>query len=360
MRTGLKIGIIGAGVIGRLLALRFAQNLDHVTLFDSNPNGVGGASLVAAGMLAPCCELESSDSIIYQLGVESLELWPKILSSLSSPVFFQKTGSIVLAHPTDFPVLERFLKRVTSQVLSYDYKEILSKDLASLEPELTKFNMGLYFPFEGQIDAQGFLNASQEALIKLGVRFHFGAQPSAQTLKHDFDWMIDCRGLGAAPDLSQIRAVRGELIWLEAPEVHFTRPVRFMHPRYPLYLVPRPQGQYMIGATQIESANTQPITVQSTLELLSAAFCVHSGFSSARILKSVVGLRPAFPDHNPAIILSQKRKTIHVNGLFRHGFLVGPRLTELVFQFTQDKEKNEDLRHYSQLFKNGETHEFNH
>jgi len=101
-----------------------------------------------------------------------------------------------------------------------------------------------------------------------------------------------------------------------------------MHPRYRLYIVPRRDDLYLIGATQIESEDSSEITVRSTLELLSAAYSVHPGFAEARIVKSDVNLRPALADNQPKII--HQPGLLQVNGLFRHGYLMSPAIAKEV------------------------------
>ncbi len=139
----------------------------------------------------------------------------------------------------------------------------------------------------------------------------------------EFDYIIDCRGLGAKQD-QPLRGVRGEVARLYAPEVNLTRPVRLMHPRYPIYIAPKPNHEYVIGATEIESQDTDPATVRSTLELLSAAYTVHSGFAEARLLNIQTGLRPAFSDNRPQV--KKTSKVISINGLYRHGYMLAPAL----------------------------------
>jgi glycine oxidase len=154
-----------------------------------------------------------------------------------------------------------------------------------------------------------------------------------------FDWVIDCRGLGARSKtyLNQLRGVRGEALLVHAPEVHLSRPVRVLHPRYALYVVPRGRHRYYLGATQIESESDKKITVRSSLEILSATFALHSGFAEAQIEKSFIGLRPAFDDNLPNIRYWQSRRLISLNGLFRHGFLLAPALCEVALNLIQDQ-----------------------
>src|SRR5207253_9790934 len=101
----------------------------------------------------------------------------------------------------------------------------------------------------------------------------------------------------AKQELGDLRGVRGEILRVHAPEVSLTRPIRLRHPRYPVYLVPRPKNHYVIGATAIESEDEGRITIRSTLELLTTEYSVHPGFGEARILETMAALRPAFSDN---------------------------------------------------------------
>ena len=92
---------------------------------------------------------------------------------------------------------------------------------------------------------------------------------------------IDCRGLAAARQLPDLRGVRGEMLLVQSRELRLQRPVRLLHPRMPVYVVPRGEGIYMIGATMIESDDAGAVTVRSALELLSAAYALHPAFGEA-------------------------------------------------------------------------------
>lgn len=133
--------------------------------------------------------------------------------------------------------------------------------------------------------------------------------------------MIDCRGISARDEQPELRGVKGEMILIETNEVQLARPVRLIHPRWPLYVIPREAGLFMLGATSIEAEDTG-VSVRSALELLGAAYTVHPAFGEARILEFGSGLRPAYPDNLPRIGIHGGR--ISVNGLYRHGFLIAP------------------------------------
>ncbi len=138
--------------------------------------------------------------------------------------------------------------------------------------------------------------------------------------------VIDCRGLGARTALTQLRGVRGEVARIHAPGIGLRRPVRLLHPRYPIYIAPKENDLYVIGATELESEDMSPMTVRSALELLSAAHSLNPAFGEARIVELNVNCRPALPDHLPRVQWDGAR-LMRVNGLYRHGYLLAPAVT---------------------------------
>jgi glycine oxidase len=141
------------------------------------------------------------------------------------------------------------------------------------------------------------------------------------------DLTFDCRGLAARDTLQDLRGVKGEMLVLRCPDLTLSRPVRLLHPRIPLYVVPRGDGVYMLGATVIESSERTRVTARSLLEMLSAAYALHPAFGEAEVLEIGVDARPAFPDNLPRI--RRHGATIGVNGLYRHGFLLAPALARM-------------------------------
>jgi len=333
----LSLGIAGGGVIGRLCALKASARDWKVTLFERGDEaGNASCSSVAAGMLAPWCELDAAEKIIADLGAISLGEWPTILDNFGIETFFQQQGSLVVAHIGDRDEMPRFARNIRARGGEKFFFEIGGEELAALEPSLDKsFQNGLYFPCEGQIDPRGFMASSPQAMraqkidVRLGCNVENIAphEIRAQGENFRFDCVLDCRGYGAASDMPGLRAVRGEIIHLHAPDVRLNRPIRLLHPRWPLYVVPRPDQRYVVGATSIEAEDSSPISVRSALELLSAAFALHPGFAEARVIETLTGLRPAFPDNLPRI--HHGAGLLRINGLYRHGYLLAPALAEL-------------------------------
>ena len=123
-----------------------------------------------------------------------------------------------------------------------------------------------------------------------------------------------------------MRGVRGEVIWLDCPGHGLTRPVRLLHPRHRVYIVPRSARDVLVGASEIESEDRSPVSLRSAVELMAAAHSVLPLLSEARILRLDVNLRPALPDNNPRV--EHGARCLRINGLFRHGWLLAPALVE--------------------------------
>jgi glycine oxidase len=346
-------GIVGAGLMGRMLAWRLQQAGWQITLFDKGgERAEQSAAYAAAGMLSPYAELQSGDPLIFRMGQESLSIWSSWLQQIQQPVYFQQRGSLLVAHPEDQSEFQQFKMVLNNKLNNYgDMQKINREWLQQHEPDLN-FDEGLFLSQEGQIDTRGLLAALYKILLAKQTNFYFHTvvnriEPKliiTDGHRHQFDWVFDCRGYGATNTMTDLRNVRGEIIYLHAPEVNITRPVRLLHPRYRLYIVPRPDHVYVVGASEIESDDESPISVRSCLELLSAAYSVHPGFAEARVLETLTAKRAAFSDNLPQ--LQYQSGLIAVNGLYRHGFLIAPVLTEEIYRLLMQ----DDLR-YPQCMK---------
>lgn len=339
-----SIGIVGAGVMGRVLAWQLCQAGFAVSIFDKDPIDNGNAAAyTAAGMLTPYCEVESAELLVYQMGMNSLGLWQQLADSLDENIGYFQSGSLVVAHGHDRPDYLQFSQQVKTklQPTSEQFSELNQQQLHLLEPELAaRFSEAAFLPEEAWLCAERTMQVLAKKLQAEGVKWFANTaieNVSAHTIVSEqgaqhFDCVIDCRGLGAKPQWRELRGVRGELIWLQAPEVNIKRLVRLMHPRYRLYLVPKGYDDlYIVGATQIESNDSGAMTVRSSLELLSAVYSMHDGFAEARIVEMRTNCRPALNDNLPKIECTDG--LIRVNGLFRHGYLLSPTLAQEVTHY---------------------------
>lgn len=324
-----NVAIVGFGLMGRLCALDLYKQA-KVSVFDSGrAPGYANAGWQAAAMLSPMAESVQAESQLTSLGWLAMDYWRELFAQFTVSPWLQQAGTLVLAHGQDQSELTQFASRLTSE---YQAITLSRSELMQLEPELSnRFQQGLFLAEEGQLDNRAFYQQSYQQLVSANVRFNWHVQlqdlKTAAELKH-FDCVIDCRGLGAKCDLTELRGVRGEILRVQAPDVSLNRPVRVLHPRYPLYIAPKPNNQYVLGATQIETEDHSPISVRSSLELLSAAYALHPGFAEAKVLESEVGLRPTLTDNKP--LIRQDEGHLAINGMYRHGYLVGPVFSRYV------------------------------
>lgn len=347
-----SITVVGAGVLGQTLALALIQKKYKVSIYEKmTADQFSGASPAAGGMLAPFCEMETAESTVFTWGQKCLEKWPQYLALSQSGASMRQRGSLVIATLGNQGMWEDLKRRIAHRAPVSRQRVLDQKSVAELEPELgDRFEKALYLPHEAHLDVPSILARQREAIIKSPVTQSYFGQPVEIDISgdiiygknlHKADWVVDCRGIGARDVDPDLRGVRGEALLVEAPDVHLNRPVRMLHPRYPAYVVPRGRNQYFIGATSIERDELSPITVRSTIELLSTAFSIHPGFAEASVLKTYVGLRPAYPDHLPRI--RRFGKVLRVNGLYRHGFLLTPIIVEAITDFLSEPPSSLDI-----------------
>jgi glycine oxidase len=354
MASRLRVGIAGAGVLGRLLAWRLSRAGHAVTVFDPAPGPLPpatgsfrastpphAAGFTAAGMLSPLAELENASPAIARLGWRSLALWRGVndalmaSGTLGAPLFFQR-GSLMLAHASDLGAARRVLARLdAAPLLAAELPAPESLDAArlqALEPAVSTQLRGWLLPGEGQL-------LPREMLAVLcadapDVWWNWGetveaVSPHAIHLTGEgavrFDLAIDVRGVGASRPLP-VRGVRGEVVWLHAPGVVLQRPLRLLHPRHRVYIVPRPGDLFVVGASEIESEDRSPVSLRSAVELMAAAHSIVPELAEARIVHLETNLRPALPDHEPHTHVEPG--LLRINGLFRHGWLLAPALVE--------------------------------
>lgn len=343
-----SIAIAGAGLAGRLIAWALARAGHRVEVFDASPgprpafDASGAAAFSAAGMLSPLAEQEQGGPAIAALGWRSLSLWPGIVAALPSTVpphvegslprrvdgdpLLRVDGSLLLAHRADLGAAQRSLARMPGA------QPLDASALRALEPMLAPGLRGWLLPREGLISPVATMAALHDGAAS--VRWHWsravdqvlpGALHFAEGPPWRGDWAVDTRGLGARPPLP-LRGVRGEIVTLSLPRHGLRRPVRLLHPRHRVYLVPRTDEEIVVGASEIESEDRSPMSLRSAVELMAAAQSVLPALSEARILRLDRHLRPALPDNLP--FTHHEPGLLRLNGLYRHGWLLTPALVE--------------------------------
>ncbi len=317
--TKTVITVAGAGIIGLWQALTLARAGHRVRLLDANATPVAdSASRWAAAMIAPDCEAETAPRIVRDWGRQALDIW-----GANYPGFKIRV-TLVVAAVRDVSELQRFARATEG------HRTVDAGEIALLEADLgDRFSTGLYFAGEGHMDGAAALNWLLNCVRNVGVDVAFGTAWDGVSN----GIVIDCRGFAARQQLKSLRGVRGERALVAAPDVALSRPVRLVHPRTPIYIAPQGGARYVIGASVIEREDDGPMTVRSALELLGSAYALHPGFAEASILDLGAGVRPAFPDNAPRVVVEDGGRIIRVNGVYRHGFLLAPVLAEAVAAF---------------------------
>jgi len=349
----MKVGILGAGLLGRLMGVTLARQGHAVSLYEAKgPQAEGSAARVAAAMLAPLAESAITEPSVVQMGEYAIPRWQTLIGELPEPVFFQRNGTLIVWHRQDQAEARRLgqlIARNQQRLPSLPAPQPLDDvGVQTHEPALAqRFAQGLYLPGEGQLDNRQLLSALLASLQQQGVALHWHSPRAPQDFQPGAsgqpDWVFDCRGLGSRTEWTQLRGVRGEVVRLHAPEVTLQRPTRLIHPRYPIYIAPKPNHLFVIGATEIETEDLSEASVRSTLELLSAAYTVHPGFGEARILEIATQARPTLTDNLPCITLHSERH-ISLNGLYRHGFLISPAMLDAGLEWMQTQTTEWALR----------------
>ena len=314
----MRIRVIGAGAAGLTAAFELVRQARDsardvaVEIVEKGAKPGLGCSYYAGGMIAPWCEAESTEPIVARLGAEALVFWTKIV-----PVA-EMRGSLVVAQPRDRSELVQFSRRTSH------FERVDRGGLAALEPDLADhFDHALYFAEEAHLAPRAAMDELAQILGREpNVSFRFDTD--AADLPDNCDWTLDCRGFSAKRDLSGLRGVKGEMMILRSSDVKLSRPVRMLHPRHPVYIVPRPDGTFMVGATMIENEERARVTAQSLVELVNSAFAVLPAFAEAEVVETGSDVRPSFSDNLPRIIREGRR--LFLNGLYRHGFLLSPAL----------------------------------
>lgn len=316
-----RVRVLGAGVAGLVVATELVTRGADVEVVDpAGGPGAAGCSWWAGGMLAPFCEYENAEEAVMRLGQQAKGWWHRHTEVVSA-------GTLVVAHRRDAADLRRFSRRTER------FQHVDRATIAQLEPDIFGFDQGLFFESEAHLSPRQALADLVQYLRERGTLIRMTAS------NREVDVTVDCRGFAARDVLQDLRGVKGEMVIIHAPDITLNRPIRLLHPRIPVYVVPRGEGIYMLGATMIESADRGRITARSMLELLSAAYSLNPAFGEAEVLEIGVDVRPAFPDNLPRV--RRIGSTIYANGLYRHGFLLAPALARSVADLALENAKTE-------------------
>jgi glycine oxidase len=349
--------VVGGGVIGLSCAWRLAEAGHAVTVVAPAP-GRDGASWVAAGMLAPVTEVQFGEAPLTDLLREGARCWKEFAASLEEAsghdIGYDQSGTLTVALDTsDRAALDHLLAYQHS--LGCTAYRRTASECRTLVPSLTPgLRGGIEVPGDHHVDNRALLGALVAACRAGGVEFvplaalalHQGSpgSPGPTAALSDgsrlgSDVVLLAAGTGTAhigglesAELPTIRPVKGHILRLgPAPGAPLLgRTVRALVHGRSIYLVPRPDGTLVVGATMEERGADVAVRAGAVHELLSDARAVVPGIDELELLEAQTGLRPATADNTPVIGWTRQPGVAVATGHFRNGILLAPRTAAAV------------------------------
>lgn len=352
------VAVIGGGVIGLAIAWRAAQRGLRVLVLERDQIG-GGASRVAAGMLAPVAEATPGEEPLLELGLRSARAYAEFASELAaasgaSGVGYTPCGTLLVARDADeAQALERELE--LRRRFGLAVTRLRASEARRLEPGLApSLRLALEVPDDHAVDPRALTRALIEAIPRAGgevreharvaglavggpgteservtgVRMADGAElEAAQVVIAAGAWSAALEGVPPAARVP-VRPVKGQILRLHDPAGPglLTRVIRMGGS----YITPRGDGRYVIGATSEERGFDTTVTAGAAFELLRDASELVPGVSELVIDELSAGLRPGTPDNLPLIGAGAIEGLLWATGHRRGGILLAPVTAEMV------------------------------
>jgi glycine oxidase len=334
--------VIGGGAIGLATAWRAASAGLRVTLLDPDPGH--GASWAAAGMLAPVTEVHYGELPLLALNLASNGLWPSFAAELTEltghDIGYRRTGTLMVARDTDdLAVLDRLLAYQRSNDL--EVERLSSRECRAREPRLSpRIRGGMLVPGDHQVDNRALVEAlvmacdkagverraerADEVIVEAdrvtGVRAAGGTIACDRVLVAGGCWSASLGGL--PPNLIPVRPVKGQLLHLRGPA---DPPLASGNVRgVDVYLVPRADGRFVVGATVEERGHDTTVTAGAVADLLRDAIELLPDIAELELAEATAGLRPGSPDNAPMIGPAAIDGLVVAAGHYRNGILLTP------------------------------------
>lgn len=311
-RETVDVAIVGAGPMGLVTALMCLRAGLKVAIYERQSDFAGSPAWNGTGVLAPDCEADGADATIVDLGRRSIDLWPTLIPGITFG------GALVLGNRRQPTALDDY----STFVLNYEWVD--EERIAALEPSLAAvYTRGMYFAQAAHADPRAMFTSLRDVLEAGGVRIRFDWVGTIDSLQAER--IVDTRGLGARDRFPELRAVTAEMVQVRSHKVELSRPVRLLHNRHSLYVTPRGQGVYVIGATTVDD-DRGGVSVRSAGELMTHAVSLLPAFADAEVLELRSGLMPVLMNGVPKVQVGER--IIAVNGLYRYGWMVAPAIAE--------------------------------
>ncbi|MEV5241650.1 glycine oxidase ThiO [Streptomyces cinnamoneus] len=341
--------VIGGGVIGLVVAWRAAQRGLRTAVADPAPGG--GAARVAAGMLAAVTELHYGEQTLLALNLASARRYPAFTAELEEAsgqdTGYRACGTLAVALDADDRAHLRELYAL-QQRSGLDAHWLTGRECRRLEPMLAPgVRGGLRVDGDHQTDPRRLARALLTACERAGVVFHrseaaravlargraAGAELADGTRVAAGQTVLAAGSLSGRlaglPEevLPPVRPVKGQILRLRVPRSHrpfLSRTVRAVVRGGPVYLVPRENGELVVGATTEELGWDTTVTAGGVYELLRDAHELVPGITELPLVETLAGLRPGSPDNAPLLGPTEVPGLLAATGHHRNGVLLTP------------------------------------
>ncbi|MFE5487755.1 glycine oxidase ThiO [Streptomyces sp. NPDC056527] len=341
--------VIGGGIIGLVTAWRAAQRGLRTAVVDPEPGG--GAARVAAGMLAAVTELHYGEETLLALNLASARRYPDFVAELRDAtghdVGYRACGTLAVALDADDRAHLRELHALQTRC-GLESEWLSGRDCRRLEPMLAPgVRGGLRVDGDHQVDPRRLAAALVTACERAGVIFHRALAERLTVVRDraaggllaggealEADQVVLAAGslsgrLAGVPDdvLPPVRPVKGQVLRLTVPEAYapfLSRTVRAVVRGSHVYLVPRENGELVIGATSEELGWDTTVTAGGVYELLRDAHELVPGITELPLTETRAGLRPGSPDNAPLLGPTALPGLRLATGHYRNGVLLTP------------------------------------
>jgi glycine oxidase len=397
--------VTGGGVIGLSIAWRAAQRGFSVTLVDPSPGQ--GASYAAAGMLTPVSEAAYTEKELFALGAASLGRYPAFAAELAvasgEPASFRTAGTLQIGYDADdLAVIDEL--HALQDSLGVPGQRLTARECRRLEPMLDpSVRGGLLAEADGSVDPRQLTRALLAATERAGVRLirqpvegiltgpgdggpgdggpgdggpgdGLGTGPGAgagdgtdqpgseraggvrladgSTITAD--WTVLAAGWNSAAIeglpadcVPPVRPVKGQVARLRAPDGFLRRTVRGIVRGSSVYLVPRDNGELVLGATQEDLGPDTRVTAGGLWELLRDARALVPGITELEFTEAVARLRPGTPDNAPVLGPCRMAGLVLATGHFRNGVLLTPVTADIIIGYLETGQMPEIAAHFT-------------
>ncbi|WP_458243280.1 glycine oxidase ThiO [Streptomyces sp. MAI_2237] len=364
--------VIGGGIIGLVTAWRAAQRGLTTAVVDPEPGG--GAAQVAAGMLAAVTELHYGEQTLLGLNLASARRYPDFAAELTEvtghDVGYRRCGTLAVALDADDRAHLRELHALQRQS-GLESEWLSGRDCRRLEPMLAPgVRGGLRVDGDHQIDPRRLAHALVAACERAGVvfhrvwaeRFHVARERAAGVATADGTELAAGQVVLAAGSLSgrlpgvpddvlpPVRPVKGQVLRLTVPQRYapfLSRTVRALVRGSHVYLVPRENGELVVGATSEELGWDTTVTAGGVYELLRDAHELVPGITELPLTETRAGLRPGSPDNAPLLGPTELPGLVLATGHYRNGVLLTPVTGDAMAQLLATGELPEEARPFT-------------